>query len=709
MFRDLNIIKMHPSYVTALLLATAALGKHSIAPGQEIISTDCKHTSSNCDVSFLPSDTIQYLSDLAKKLPKDSVYPSGDHIICRQYMMGPNGYCLFFENLDDDITHTAEEVQRAAAPSLGTAFCGPGFTAYGGVTQTGPPEGMKYHAVARVLGSIKTQCSTDGTLTMPKSTRTKELTVVFSGDTNYDAKRGNAQNNFSFKGSDPEPRVRSVTTKAARSSYSQLLRQHTLDFRSLSGAFELALPDPLNSAKLETAAAITRYASTGASGDPFLEALLFDFSRYLLISSSRPNSLPANLQGRWVDKMNAEWGADYHANINLQMSYWIADQTGLASTSIALWNFMRDTWIPRGRETAKLLYNAPGWVSHHATNIFGHTGMKNTARWSNYPAAPAWMMQHVWDNFEYGQDTTWLRHTGYPFLKEVAQFWLSQLQQDDFNKDGSLVVNPCNSPEHGPSTFACTHFQQLIHQVFEAVLSSARYLGHTDRALENDVSSTLAKLDKGLHFTNWGGIKEWKLPDAAGYDDKNTHRHLSHLVGWYPGYSISSFQNGYRNTTIQKAIVASLEARGTGVDDQNTGWGKAWRAACWARLNETDKAHSELRLLISENFASNGFDMYSGHTPPFQIDANFGFGAAILSMLVVDLPLPHTAKCQARTIVLGPAIPSSWAGGSVKGLRLRGGNMVDFTWDSRGRVTKAKLHGKSSSVKLINVDGRALN
>lgn len=328
---------------------------------------------------------------------------------------------------------------------------------------------------------------------------------------------------------------------------------------------------------------------------------------------------------------------------------------------------------------------------------------------STDPVAAAWMMQHVWDNFEYGRSLTWLQNEGYPLLKGVAQFWISQLQDDEFNNDGTLVVNPCNSPEHGPTTFGCTHYQQLIYQVFEAVLNSITYIGESDQDFTNSLKTAMGKLDKGLHYTSWGGVKEWKLPDSANQDTKNTHRHLSNLIGWYPGYSISSFQGGYRNATIQAAIAATLQARGTGVEDSNTGWGKAWRAACWARLNNTSQAYSELRLLIDTNIAANGFDMYQGQSAPFQIDANFGLGGAVLSMLVVDLPNSYLDEDKVRTVVLGPAIPSIWGGGNVKNLRLRGGRAVDFEWDSKGKVTKATLHDAGKNVKLVNVHGEALN
>lgn len=317
-------------------------------------------------------------------------------------------------------------------------------------------------------------------------------------------------------------------------------------------------------------------------------------------------------------------------------------------------------------------------------------------------------MQHVWDNFEYTQDVDWLRNQGYPLLKGVTSFWLSQLQPDEFFNDGTLVVNPCSSPEHGPTTFGCTHYQQVIYQVFEATLSAATILDDNDTSFLKNLQQQLKILDKGLHISDWGGIKEWKLPDSYGYETQNRHRHLSHLVGWYPGYSISSFQQGYTNSSIQSAVEATLRARGEGnADDANAGWAKVWRSACWARLNNTERAHFELRYAIDENFADNGFSMYWALNSPFQIDANFGLGGAVLSMLVVDLPLPGIVE-EPRTVVLGPAIPKAWGGGSVRGLRLRGGRTVDFLWDDEGLVTKATLRGQGQAIVLVNVNGKVL-
>ena len=317
-------------------------------------------------------------------------------------------------------------------------------------------------------------------------------------------------------------------------------------------------------------------------------------------------------------------------------------------------------------------------------------------------------MQHVWDHFDYTQDTEWLEEVGYPLLKGVAEFWLSQLQDDLFTNDNSLVVNPCNSPEHGPTTFGCTHYQQEIHQVFEAVLAGASVVGESHSAFLGEVKSALGKLDKGLHYTTWGGLKEWKLPDSFGIDTENEHRHLSHLTGWYPGYSIASFLDGYESPDVQSAVQRTLTARGNGTaSDADSGWAKVWRAACWARLNDTEHAYDQLRYAIEKNFVGNGFSMYSGLDSPFQIDANFGLGGAMLSMLVVDMPLRYDSS-EVRTVVLGPAIPGEWGGGSVKGLRIRGGGTVDFSWDSNGLVHRGSLNGPQSRVRLVNKKGELL-
>lgn len=252
--------------------------------------------------------------------------------------------------------------------------------------------------------------------------------------------------------------------------------------------------------------------------------------------------------------------------------------------------------------------------------------------------------------------------------------------------------------------------QQLIHQVFDSVLSTHTIAQDTNEAFVSNVSASLARLDKGFHVGAWGQIKEWKLPDSFGYEFINdTHRHLSELVGWHPGFSLSSFLGGYSNATVQDAVRQKLYSRGLGNGpDANSGWEKVWRAACWARLNDTQQAYLELRYAIEQNFVANGLSMYSGEETPFQIDANFGFSGAVLSMLVVDLPVAADEEEGVRTVVLGPAIPGSWAGGSVKGLRLRGGGVVDFSWDDDGVVKDLKVVAKADGVGIVNIRGEEL-
>jgi alpha-L-fucosidase 2 len=324
------------------------------------------------------------------------------------------------------------------------------------------------------------------------------------------------------------------------------------------------------------------------------------------------------------------------------------------------------------------------------------------------PAAAAWMVQHVYDHYDYTRDLPFLQQTGYVLMRDVATFWLSQLQLDRYSHDNTLVANPCNSPETGPTTFGCAHFQQLIYQLFETTLSAGWAVNDADSTFTTSLDVYMASLDKGLYIGNWGEIKEWKLPDSQGLEKQgDTHRHLSHLVGWFPGYSVSSFQDGYGNATVQRAVATSLKSRGNGKADQDAGWEKLWRAACWARLNNTEQADFELRFAIASNFAANGLSQYAGTQGPFQIDANFGVAGAMLSMLIVDLPSAYrdTGK---RGVVLGPAIPKRWGPGNVKGLRIRGGTIMDMAWNGNGAIESVKITKRGEAVRFFSKKGAVI-
>ncbi|KAJ5098897.1 glycoside hydrolase family 95 protein-like protein [Penicillium argentinense] len=557
--------------------------------------------------------------------------------------------------------------------------------------------GMQFIGIAQPVRSRGMICS-EGQLVLPTSAKAREITVVFGAGTDYDATKGDKASGYSFRGIDPAPAVRKAVSAAASSSYQQILKKHEKDYKRLFGAFELELPDFANSSRIETSALLSSYDTS--KGDPFLESLFVDLGRYLLISSSRENSLPANLQGRWADLQNPAWSADYHANINLQMNYWAAPQVGLGSLQQPLWDYIEQTWVPYGQETARLLYGAlnGSWVVHDEINIFGYTGMKNEATWANYPLAGTWMALHIPSWLEYSGDEEWYRRQGYPILKGATSFWLSQLQEDRYFNDRMLVVNPCNSPEHGPTTFGCSNHQQQIFELFDRILATWSLAGDDDEDFRQQVNRTLDRLDRGIHIGSWGQLQEWK----RDIDIKNdTHRHLSGLTGWYPGYSVS--QNA--DSRVTKAVEKMLWSRGDGKNtEDNPGWAKVWRSACWAHLNNTERANFELRYSISENMAENGLSQYSGHNAPFQIDANFGFVAAFTAILIRDLPQFHDDD-SIHTVLLGPAIPSSWSGGSVRGLQLRGGGSIDFSWDDSGVVHKATVNKRSKPLRLVNVEG----
>ncbi|KAM0456662.1 hypothetical protein ACHAO4_003693 [Trichoderma viride] len=590
-----------------------------------------------------------------------------------------------------------------SSPSSNSSCDGNGVHLRG---QTQQDIGMVFDARVQVVNRPKgATCIASHELAIPADSKTKSVTVIYAAGTDYDQKKGTKASNYSFKGVDPAAAVLSTIQSAAKESYNSLYNSHVKDHNALFSQFTLNLPDPENSASIPTAKLMEEYDDD--VGNTFIENLLFDYGRYLFIGSCRPGSLPPNLQGIWTESLTPAWSADYHVDVNVQMNHWHTEQTGLGDIQGPLWDFITDTWVPRGTETAALLYDAPGFVGFSNLNTFGFTGQMNAAVWSDYPASAAWLMQNVWDRYDYGRDTTWYRATGYPLMKAVAEYWIHEMVPDLYSKDGTLVAAPCNSPEHGWTTFGCTHYQQLVWELFDHIIQSWDATGDTNSTFLETVKETQAKLSPGIIIGWYGQIQEWKI----GWDQPNDeHRHLSQLVGWYPGYSIGM---NMWNKTVTDAVNITLTARGNGTSDSNTGWEKVWRVACWAQLNNTDIAYTYLKYAIGMNYADNGFSVYTtGSWPyelaaPFQIDANFGYTAAVLAMLITDLPVPSGSKA-IHTVILGPAIPSEWANGSVAGMRIRGGGSVDFSWDKNGLVTHATLHNHKAAVKIVDVNGKVL-
>ncbi|MFC5821029.1 glycosyl hydrolase family 95 catalytic domain-containing protein [Nonomuraea harbinensis] len=475
-------------------------------------------------------------------------------------------------------------------------------------------------------------------------------TFVMSAGTDY------APRYPTYRGTDPHAAVTRAVDAAAAMPYADLRAAHVADHRALFDRVSLdlggALPDKPTD---QLRAAYTGGASPDDRG---LEELFYQYGRYLLIASSRPGSLPANLQGVWNNSTAPPWSADYHTNINLQMNYWPAAQANLAETAEPFTAFVEDLKAA-GTKSATDMFGAPGWVVHNETNPYGFTGVHDWATAFWFPEANGWLASQVYDLYRFNQDQAFLRDRAYPLLKGAAEFWLASLRTDP--RDGKLVVTPSYSPEHGDFTAGGAMAQQIVWGLLTDTLAAARKLG-ADTALQGRLTTALDRLDPGLRIGSWGQLQEWKA-DLDGRT--NTHRHVSHLYALHPGNQISPA------TTPQFAEAAktSLTARGDG----GTGWSKAWKINFWARLLDGDHAHKMLAEQLKGSTLANLFDTH----PPFQIDGNFGATSGVTEMLV---------QSQNGDVHLLPARPAAWRSGSVTGLKARGDVTVGASWQADGRT-----------------------
>ncbi|KAF5381765.1 hypothetical protein D9615_005480 [Tricholomella constricta] len=580
--------------------------------------------------------------------------------------------------------------------------------------------GMLYEILARLrttpVGNANTtQClqspvpieaPANATLQVTAGTA-REAWISWVGGTEYSMDAGNAASDFSFRGPDPHAALLKLISSPSRAAttFSATLSQHVADYKAaLTDKFSLSLGQ---TPRLDVPTDVVKAAYKIDTGDKYLEWLLFNYGRYLLASSGR-GALPANLQGKWANGYGNAWGADYHSNINIQMNYWAAEMTNLDVTR-PLFDYFEKTWAPRGALTAQVLYNiSRGWVTHNEMNIFGHTGMKgpgDTAEWANYPEANVWMMMHVWDHFDYTNDIAWWKSQGWPLLKVhppatgVASFHMDKLIPDLHFNDSTLVVSPCNSPEQKPITFGCAHAQQMIWEIFNAVEKGFAASGDTDTAFLNEVKAKRARMDKGLHIGSWGQLQEWKVDRDSPSD---LHRHLSHLIGLYPGYAVTGYDPASQGTYTKKQVIdaatVSLVHRGNGTGpDADSGWEKAWRAAAWAQLGDAQQFYHILSYGIFLNFGPNLFSLYNpfDSNPIFQIDANLAYPAALLNALI---QAPDVASYSTPlTVTLLPALPKQWPSGSIRGARVRGGISINLHWN-KGRPTSAIFKADSNVV-----------